>query len=215
MTIYYLMVKTHKITGLKYLCQTIKNPNTYKGFGIDWKLHLKKYGNHHTTNIIKECNTRKELTYWGKHYSKLWNVALSEEWANRIPETGGGTTGEDHYLYDHTTYSFENIKNKNVVVMTQNQFCDTYKLNKGNVCLLIQGLRKKVGDWKLVGTDYQPPKIYMFEHTNTGEMVKDTVVNFCNKFDLTRTNIYAMIRKKSSKIGSVKGWRVVWPAQTV
>lgn len=86
----YLYVKTHSKTGLKYLGKTSKNPYTYLGSGIDWKRHLKEHGVAHTTEIIKECNSNKELSEWGRYYSALWNVASSKQWANRIPETGGG-----------------------------------------------------------------------------------------------------------------------------
>jgi hypothetical protein len=86
----YLYVKTHNKTGLKYLGKTSKNPHTYLGSGVDWKAHLKEYGPDHTTEIIKECQDNQELNYWGRYYSNLWDVAESNEWANRIPETGGG-----------------------------------------------------------------------------------------------------------------------------
>ena len=89
----YLYVKTHQKTGLKYLGKTTQDPFTYLGSGVDWKLHLKEHGKEHSTKIIKECKTNSELSYWGRYYSELWNVAKSTEWANRIPETGGGLCG--------------------------------------------------------------------------------------------------------------------------
>ncbi len=89
--IIYLYVKTHSKTGLKYLGKTTKDPHTYAGSGIDWKAHIKEYGKEHTTEIIQECQSNQELNEWGRYYSNLWNVAESIEWANRIPETGGGS----------------------------------------------------------------------------------------------------------------------------
>ena len=87
----YLYVKTHNKTGLKYLGKTTKeDPHAYHGSGADWKVHLKEHGIDYTTTIIRECQTKEELYQWGRHYSNLWNVATSAEWANRIPETGGG-----------------------------------------------------------------------------------------------------------------------------
>lgn len=89
--IIYLYVKTHNKTGLKYLGKTTKeDPHKYHGSGADWKEHLKEYGFDYTTEIIRECRTKEELNLWGRYYSDLWNVAKSIEWANRIPETGGG-----------------------------------------------------------------------------------------------------------------------------
>lgn len=92
MTIYTLYVKTHEITGLKYLGQTTKNPETYKGSGIDWKKHLKDHGNYIITEILYQTDNRENMKELGRYYSELWNVTHSVEWANRIPETGGGCT---------------------------------------------------------------------------------------------------------------------------
>lgn len=91
MTIYYLYTKTHNKTGLKYLGKTIQtNPHIYRGSGKDWVKHIKKHGYDVTTEILKECSSTKELREWGLYYSTLWNIVESTEWANQIPETGGG-----------------------------------------------------------------------------------------------------------------------------
>lgn len=95
MTIYYLMIKTHSITGLKYLCQTTrKDPHKYLGSGYYWKDHLASHGNSIATEIIRECQSETELREWGLHYSELWNVVDAKDisgkkiWANLIPEDG-------------------------------------------------------------------------------------------------------------------------------
>lgn len=102
MTIYYLMVKTHNITGLKYLCQTKRNdPYRYLGSGKYWKSHLKKHGKNIHTEILKECVTKDDLQEWGLYYSNLWGVVDSADWANLRPETGdGGRTvyGVSHHM---------------------------------------------------------------------------------------------------------------------
>jgi hypothetical protein len=92
----YLYKKTHNVTGLKYLGKTVsKDPFSYPGSGIHWKRHLNKHGNDVTTEILKECETEQDLIYWGKYYSKLWNIVNSKEWANLIEEAGpGGSWGE-------------------------------------------------------------------------------------------------------------------------
>jgi hypothetical protein len=92
----YLLVKTHRVTGLKYLCQTKQDPKKYKGSGTDWRDHVKKFGNNVDTEIIKVCVDKCDLKYWGRYYSTLWNVVTASDdfgnkiWANAIPETGGG-----------------------------------------------------------------------------------------------------------------------------
>lgn len=97
MIIYYLYVKTHRKTGLKYLGQTKKNPFKYKGSGVDWLRHIIIHGNEVDTEIILTTENIEERNYWGRHYSKVWNIVNAQDdygnkiWANRIPETGGGS----------------------------------------------------------------------------------------------------------------------------
>ena len=87
----YLYVKTHTITGLKYLGKTkSKDPHKYPGSGTYWRRHLKTHGVTYTTEILQECQTDNEVTQWGLHYSELWDVVASNEWANLKPEAGDG-----------------------------------------------------------------------------------------------------------------------------
>lgn len=42
---------------------------------------------------VAECATKEELSSVAKHYSDMWNVCHSEEFANLCPEEGtGGNT---------------------------------------------------------------------------------------------------------------------------
>ena len=87
----YLYVKTHNKTGLKYLGKTEKkDPHKYKGSGRRWLNHLKRHGSDYTTEIIKICHSNDEIKEFGLHYSKLWNVVDSAEWANLKEEAGDG-----------------------------------------------------------------------------------------------------------------------------
>ena len=228
MTIYYLYVKTHNITGLKYLGKTTKDPYKYLGSGIDWCKHLKQYGKNITTEIIKVCETHEEFSYWGRYYSKLWNIVCGQDdfgnriWANRIPETGGGLgvfgdanpmrnpevvakrtgpnhhakteesrrrqsinnpmhneksrrklsqtllargenhharkpesikkrSGENHYAYDSTVYTWRNIKTNEILHMTRTELIRTFNLNKSHVCQMIKRNPKflSVKNWEL------------------------------------------------------------------
>lgn len=91
----YLYVKTHNVTGLKYLGKTIKDPYLYKGSGKYWKRHIKKYGYDVTTEILLETNDPLELLDYATQYSIKYNVVDSKEWANLIIESGdGGDTSE-------------------------------------------------------------------------------------------------------------------------
>jgi hypothetical protein len=90
----YIYLKVHNITGLKYLGKTHKDPFKYKGSGVRWRKHLKVHGNNVKTEILKECNNKEEVIYWGEYYSDLWNVVENKDFANLQRETGDGRDPE-------------------------------------------------------------------------------------------------------------------------
>ena len=113
MTIYKLYIKIHNKTGLRYLGMTIKEDvHKYPGSGKYWKAHLIQHGYDYTTEIIKECQAKEELRYWGIYYSILWNIVTACDnngkklWANLKPETGDGAPpGNDHHMKDATIHA--------------------------------------------------------------------------------------------------------------
>ena len=65
MTTYSLYVKTHQVTGLKYLGQTSKSdPHKYTGSGKYWLRHIKQHGKNWDTEILLESQNKKILTNW-------------------------------------------------------------------------------------------------------------------------------------------------------
>ncbi len=86
----YLYVKTHRQTGLKYLGYTSQDPYSYHGSGVYWKLHLKKHGYDYDTEILAECQAKEEIRQLGLHYTALWNIVESDDWANLKEECGDG-----------------------------------------------------------------------------------------------------------------------------
>ena len=94
----YLYIKTHRITGLKYLGKTSRlDPYTYPGSGKRWRAHLDKYGYDFDTEILYESEDCDKIKEMGLYYSNLWNVVGNIEWANLKPESGDGGT------FIHTT----------------------------------------------------------------------------------------------------------------
>jgi hypothetical protein len=88
-SIYKLMIKTHNITGLKYLCITQrKNYIDYTGSGVYWKNHLKTYGKDFSTELLYEDNNYDDFVKMCKFYSDFYNIVESSEFANMVPETG-------------------------------------------------------------------------------------------------------------------------------
>lgn len=99
----YLMIKTHKVTGLKYFCKTTKkDPYKYKGSGNYWLNHLKIHGRDVDTEIIGYFTDSEECLRVALEFSEKHNVvtALGSDgkkiWANEKPENGhdGGKTYE-------------------------------------------------------------------------------------------------------------------------
>jgi len=87
---FYLYLKTHNTSGLKYLGQTRRDPFEYKGSGKHWQRHIKKHGYDVSTIVLYETPFIEEIRELGVYYSDLWNIVESSWFANLIPETGDG-----------------------------------------------------------------------------------------------------------------------------
>ena len=171
---YYIYVKTHRKTGLKYLGQTHKDPQKYRGSGVTWLAHLKEHGTEIETQILFETNDKNERNKIGRYYSDLWNVAESSDWANRIPETGAGggappgtrnamygVTGKDHPCSrdqtglnnchsDDTVYVFEHIDSGKQYRMTRYEFKQLNLIFKTGVDRIARGALKTYKGWRVV-----------------------------------------------------------------
>jgi hypothetical protein len=96
----YLLVKEHLDTGMKYLCKRVASSfsacEKYKGSGVYWKKHIKKYGNNVKTTCLFVTEDKDEFRKVAKKYSLEFNVTKSKEWANLCDEQGeGGNTVTD------------------------------------------------------------------------------------------------------------------------
>lgn len=104
----YLLVKEHVHTGLKYLCKHVASSfpecEKYKGSGVYWTKHLKKYGNNVKTTCLFVTENEKQFREVAKKYSLEYNVAESKEWANLCGEEGqGGNTVLDKVVHGKKT----------------------------------------------------------------------------------------------------------------
>lgn len=149
MVIYYLMVKTHRITGLKYLCQTTKkDPYKYKGSGLYWVKHLKKHGSDFDTHIILKCYTKSALKEWGLYYSKLWSVVQSKQWANVVEEQGQGGDTMSGTGYKHTEEVLQKIRearSNQIITLETRQKLSSYMKGDNNPSKR-DCVRKKISD---------------------------------------------------------------------
>lgn len=112
----YILLKTHNVTGKKYLCRHVtKNEQTcysYIGSGIYWKRHLKKHGNDVSTEIIAKCSSYEEAKIIGLHYSNKWNIVESEEFANLVSESGQGGAEVAKQRKTFNRFGFERPANR-------------------------------------------------------------------------------------------------------
>lgn len=98
---YYLYIKQHNVTGLKYLGYTSnKDPYKYKGSGTYWKRHIKNHGYCVTTTILLATEDKKDIKATGVFFSKLFNIVKSKEWANLDIEEGQGVSSESVAVKD-------------------------------------------------------------------------------------------------------------------
>lgn len=106
------MIKTHNITNLKYLCITKKDDyEKYTGSGSYWLNHLKTHGYDFSTELLFETEDYEEFLKICLYVSAKYNVALSEEFANAIPEAGYETGVGKTNLELFWEYASNEIKN--------------------------------------------------------------------------------------------------------
>jgi hypothetical protein len=85
------MIKTHNITGLKYLCKTEREDHrAYLGSGTYWKKHVTEHGTNISTEVIYETEDKQKFIEKARFYSNLWDIVNSKDWANLRPEEGDG-----------------------------------------------------------------------------------------------------------------------------
>lgn len=90
---YFLLLKTHNETKLKYLCKhfgTKESCFIYPGSGLRWRAHLRKHGYNILTEILFETDNLEELKLKGIEFSTTLNVVESNEFANLVVEDGTG-----------------------------------------------------------------------------------------------------------------------------
>lgn len=117
---YYLYIKTHNKTGLKYLGKTEQEDyNSYPGSGTRWIDHLNVHGYDISTQILLKTEDSSEFKETATFFSNLFNIVESDDWANLRPEGGDG--GDTSKFVDHVkrgksiskTLNSEEWKSKN------------------------------------------------------------------------------------------------------
>tara|TARA_Y100001937_G_scaffold127524_1_gene200034 strand:- start:460 stop:1062 length:603 start_codon:yes stop_codon:yes gene_type:complete len=84
---------THNITGKKYLGQTTRDLNVYKGSSVEWLEHLEQYGDDYSTEILFESSDKGKFKEVCQHYSEKLDVVKNNEYFNKVAEYGGSMGG--------------------------------------------------------------------------------------------------------------------------
>lgn len=222
----YIYVKTHRVTGLKYLGKTQQDPYKYKGSGVYWTNHCKKHGYDEVdTEVLCECETPEEVKERGLYYSELWNVVESDEWANLTEETGAGFSSrqsteimkrrwEDHEFRkkfsDREKKRFEDPEERRKSSEQHKKRCDNHEYKKMKSKQALEQWEdpefRKFQSEKGLGK--KNPRydhtVYHFVH-ESGTEERCTRYELRTKYSLGES-LHAMIRGVRK---SHKGWRVV------
>jgi len=236
MNIYTLYVKTHRITGLKYLGKTEReDPVSYQGSGVYWTSHIKKHGYDCDTQIIKECNSKEELKEAGLYYSKLWNVVESDDWANLKDECGEGWSSDDAIRLtreriangthnclkrgeESPRFNSEIIhlvhKNGDEFIGTRFQFVSSVpKAHAGNLSSLISGKIQSTLGWRLYTSPIRQQDMLHKFTNDDGTIFIGTTSEFIQKFNMNQGNVWCLVNRKHGGKHHVLGWRVTKPSE--
>lgn len=115
-TLHKLMIKTHNVTGKKYLCKTIREDhNDYLGSGTLWRRHLSKHGEDISTEVIFQTEDKDYFNEVCKETSIKLNVVESTDWLNIVPEQGdgGNTSASPAYQKAKNNRKFGQYGDKN------------------------------------------------------------------------------------------------------
>lgn len=158
----WLMVKQHKVTGLKYFCKTSRyDPVKYLGSGTYWTRHLEEHGNEVETLWYQLFEDKDELMTYALSFSAENNIvdAIDESgrkiWANLIPENGidgGGNKGiaPSDDVRNRLSDTWEVIcpNGTTIVITNMLQFCKERNLNPSAMSAVARGKRGSFKGYK-------------------------------------------------------------------
>jgi len=104
---------------------------------------------------MKENNPMRDPESRKKISEKLLGVPKSKQHKKNMfqpmsdPTMVEKISGSNNYRYDHRIYCFSLSIPGIEVYMTQRNFIETFSLNKGNVSLLVNGLKEKYKGWSI------------------------------------------------------------------
>jgi len=121
--------------------------------------------------------------------------------------------GKDHFWYDHTLYSFENIKTGEIIISTRYDFYTKFDFSASAIINLTanNGKNKSAYGWKISSYHTHDARLgpkYHFYHKKNNVSEYITQADLCKKYNLNAGHI-CQLTKPISKVKSVKGWTVI------
>ena len=96
---------THNVTGRKYLGQTTRDMNVYKGSSDGWREHLNEYGIDLTSEVLFESKNTEKFKEVCKYYSNKFDVVDNPDYFNKVAEHGGSLGGAANPNYKTGKYT--------------------------------------------------------------------------------------------------------------
>lgn len=220
---YTLYVKTHSITGLKYLGQTSNtNPHTYTGSGKYWLRHLRKHGKQWSTEILAESENKQYIDNLGTYYSDLWNVVESNDWANLKPESGdGAASGKYNPMKDPAILAKQQAIIRRADIKEKHKVATTQAMNRSEVKQKLRSIRNTPEYKSYLATTLHKPEVllnrggkknahynhtvYQFKH-NSGITETCTAFDLRTKYNLPQPSVSRLV---SGEYKVSKGWQIV------
>lgn len=230
----WLMIKQHRITGLKYFCKTTKkDPFSYKGSGVRWGNHLRVHGRDVETTWCQLFEDKDSLMEFARTFSVNNDIVNSDDWANLVPEDGitGWPPGQKHrpesiekcrlnangFKKGHIPH---NLGRPNSNSHYAKQIAGMKRFRKENPELYMRTLdnlkktpereKKRLLSVKkrMSGSNNwnYDPIIYTFKNRITNEVVNMTRNEFIKTYDLRPQNVYKVINGFRK---TVNGWLLI------
>jgi hypothetical protein len=222
MTIYLLYVKTHQVTGLKYLGQTSKSdPHRYTGSGKYWLRHIKQHGKNWDTEILLESQNKKDIDQLGSYYSNLWNIVENNKWANLKPETGdGAASGIYNPMKNLEVLAKQQAIIRDPAIKEKHRVATINAMNTPAVKEKLKAIRNTLEYKKYLKTTLHKPEliknrfgeknpnfdttVYYFEHVS-GLTFTGTRFEFNNTYQLTSGSVSRLL---NGEYKITQGWKL-------
>jgi len=218
-----LYVKTHNVTGLKYLGQTSKSdPHRYTGSGKYWLRHLKRHGNDWTTEILYESENKQTINKMGIYYSNLWNVVESNNWANLKPESGDGAAfGIYNPMKNPSVFEKQQTIIKSPAIKEKHRLATIEAMNRPAVKEKLRAARNTIEYKNYLKTTLNKPELLINRNAKNNSHYNHTTYKFkhtkgavehCTSFELrTKYNLPqpSVSRLVSGEYKISKGWQII------